>query len=76
MARHRKYHDEKALPSNDRLCYVYGIWKSAKRSIRWISGVRKTELEKEAARISGAQKTKNKPEGSISGVGKELVKLL
>ena len=36
----------------------------------------KTEEEKEAARISGAPKTKNKPEGSISGVGKELVKVL
>ena len=65
--RHSEYHESKGLKPNMHLPYIYGIWKSAKRSLRWISGVRKDKEERGS---------KEKPEGTIAGVGKELVRLL
>ena len=47
MERHKQYHDAKGLKAHNRLPYIYGIWKSAKRNLRWISGVRKEKQEKE-----------------------------
>jgi hypothetical protein len=69
VKRHVAFHEERGLKANRRLPYIYGIWKSAKRSLRWISGVRKgpAKPEREAAQGEG------KPEGSIAGVGEALV---
>ena len=47
--------------------YIYGIRKSAKRNLRWISGVRKG---KDEGKIEG------KPGGSIAGSGQVLVGVL
>ena len=66
LARHEEFHASRGLAVNRRLPYLYGIWKSAKRNLRWISGARKQRGEQ----IEG------KPEASIAGVGKELVGLL
>ena len=60
---------ENGLDTNDRLCYPYGIWKSAKRKLRWISGVKKTPEDRR-------RRMKKKPESSIAGVGHELVGIL
>ena len=69
LARHAKFHLDRGLPANDRLPYPYGIWKSAKRKIRWISGVKKSAQDKQ-------RKLTSKPQGSIAGAGTELVSLL
>ena len=52
LQRHEQWHLERGLPSHYRLCYLYGTRKSAKRSLRWITGVRKTVAEKEEARAA------------------------
>jgi hypothetical protein len=69
VKRHVAFHEERGLQPNRHLPYIYGIWKSAKRSLRWISGVRKgsPQLGKDGVQSEG------KPEGSIAGVGKALV---
>ena len=67
--RHTQYHNEKGLLPNSRLPYIYGIWKSAKRGLRWISGARKQEGE------TGNEPEK-RPKASIAGAGTELVPLL
>ena len=46
LKRHKEFHLERMLEANDRLCYPYGIWKSAKRKMRWISGVKRNEKVK------------------------------
>ena len=65
LARHRKFQGERGLDTNERLPYPYGIWKSAKRKLRIISGVKKTQEDKRWG-------LKEKPQGSIAGVGTEL----
>ena len=69
IGRHVEYHNNKGLQPNKRLPYVYGIWKSAKRNLRWISGARKGENPE--ARVPN-----QRPKASIAGVGTELVGLL
>ena len=80
LQRHEQWHLERGLPSHNRLCYIYGIRKSAKRSLRWISGVRKTVAEKEEARAAKetgkSQGPTEKPKGSVAGAGDELVGVL
>ena len=71
LQRHWRFHEERALEMNNRLPYIYGIWKSAKKSLRWISGVRKEKGE-----AKGESQVGKKPGGSIAGAGKELVGLL
>jgi hypothetical protein len=68
LKRHWNFHVERALQANNRLPYIYGIWKSAKRNLRWISGVRKGKEE--------AEGEKENPNGSIAGSGQLLVGLL
>ena len=46
LNRHWAFHEERGLEMNNRLPYIYGIWKSAKRNLRWISGVRKGESKR------------------------------
>ena len=48
LDRHWKYHEDKGLACNNRLPYIYGIWKSAKRNLRWISGARKGKEDENA----------------------------
>ena len=67
LSRHQQFLEPKGLQVNHRLPYIYGIWKSAKRSLRWISGVKKLDKESE---IEG------RPKGSIAGAGDELVGVL
>ena len=67
LKRHRDFHENRGLRSNNRIPYIYGIWKSAKRNLRWISGVRRNKTE---------TKGDSKPDGSIAGTGSELVGLL
>ena len=67
MKRHWDFHESRGLLPNHHIPYIYGIWKSAKRNLRWISGVRKKPEEKG---------NEEKPEGSIAGAGKELVGVL
>jgi hypothetical protein len=69
LQRHREYHIRLGLETNERLCYPYGIWKSAKRKMRWISGVKKSQSDKQKG-------LREKPKGSIAGVGTELVGVL
>ena len=69
LTRHKEFHLGKGLLPHDRLPYIYGIWKSAKKSLRWISGVRKAPNEAKGGNTG-------KPEGSIAGTGTELVGLL
>ena len=76
LKRHKEFHLERMLEANDRLCYPYGIWKSAKRKMRWISGVKRNEKVKgmeqeEEMDVEGDGE--GKPQGSLAGVGKELV---
>ncbi|EPS58167.1 hypothetical protein M569_16649, partial [Genlisea aurea] len=59
--------EDRCLQVNNRIPYIYGIWKSAKQSLRWISGVKKEGAEDEVDDI---------PQGSIAGAGKLLVPLL
>jgi hypothetical protein len=66
LKRHHDFHEARGLGCNNRIPYIYGIWKSAKKSLRWISGVRK---EKDEAKGGEAKK----PGGSIAGTGTELV---
>ena len=67
LERHRDFHLNKGLAAHNRLPYIYGIWKSVKRNLRWISGVKKRGPE---------DKEEGKPKGSIAGSGEELVGLL
>eukprot|EP00667_Euglena_gracilis_P000489 EG_transcript_489 len=67
--RHWDFHEKRGLQPNRHIPYIYGIWKSAKRNLRWISGVRKDKEE-------GKGQEQVKPEGSIAGAGKELVGVL
>jgi hypothetical protein len=67
MTRRRQFLEPKGLQVNHRLPYIYGIWKSAKENLRWISGVKKSDR---------SDTTKGKPKGSIAGAGDELVGLL
>ena len=80
LQRHEQWHLEKGPPSHNRLCYIYGTRKSSKRSLRWISEVRKTAAEKEEARAAKEagkpQGPTKKPKGSVAGAGDELVGVL
>ena len=80
LERHKQFHLETGQVANDRLCYVYGIWKLAKKSLQWISGVWKTEDEKESPKEEDGNKKSTskdkKPQGSIAGAGIELVGIL
>jgi hypothetical protein len=67
LARHREFSESRGLQVNNRLPYIYGIWKSAKRNLRWISGVKKIDKEDESD---------GKPGGSVAGAGTALVGLL
>ena len=69
IKRHAEYHRVKGLAVNKRLPYVYGIWKSAKRGLRWISGARKGQEEEQ-------EDQSQRPKASIAGAGTELVGLL
>ena len=69
LTRHREFQLARGLETNERLPYPYGIWKRAKRKLRIISGVKKTREDKQRG-------LKEKPQGSIAGVGTELVKVL
>ena len=71
MKRHWNFQEERCLEPNNRLPYIYGIWKSAKRNLRWISGVRKGKEES-----TGSKEQQEKPRGSIAGAGQALVGLL
>ena len=64
-----EYHHSKGLQPNKRLPYLYGIWKGAKRNLRWISGARREPDEEELGQDQ-------RPKASIAGVGTELVGLL
>ena len=62
LARHRQFQIDRGLDTNERLCYLYGIWKSAKKKMRWISGVKKSQDDHQKG-------LREKPQGSIAGVG-------
>ena len=66
LKRHHDFHECRGLGCSNKIPYIYGIWKSAKKNLRWISGVRKEKGEVKKDDLG-------KPGGSIAGTGKELV---
>ena len=53
--------------------YLYGIWKAKKRSLRWISGVKKPRVEEVGPQEGKERRERGKPRASLAGVGNELV---